>query len=288
MIVWNTEVCCSYMFIIHICVLAQSAFLPPVRIVLHLCGCCDRDVRYAEAASCSPKARVSEAWSPLLSCSFLLNLPRAPCLIGHLPCAPVQANQCLNPPHGGGGQALIKALQLVTQAIPLHCRPLHRRHTCNSPGPHHKGNEKGCVRPATTDGWSSGQDVKEVIDSHWTGLGIIDGSSSGLCESCSNGRDWMGEGFGKNDKVSGSRVRRLDSYRSYSVSAGVEMNRSFYGNQLTLYGTQWAQVRECVMQISGVFLARPLPWKPMSLSFAHPVYLAALVFRLLFSSFLCA
>lgn len=98
-----------------------------------------------------------------------------------------------------------------------------------------------------------------MIDSRWTGLGIIDGSSSGLCESCSNGRDWMGEGFGKNDKVSGSRVRRLDSYRSYSVSDGVEMNRSCYGNQLTLYGTQWAQVRECVMQISGVFLARPLP-----------------------------
>ncbi len=47
-----------------------------------------------------------------------------------------------------------------------------------------------------------------MIDSRWTGLGIIDGSSSGLCESCSNGRDGMCEGLGKNDKLSGSRVRR--------------------------------------------------------------------------------
>lgn len=51
-------------------------------------------------------------------------------------------------------------------------------------------------------------------------------------------------------------MRRLDSY---FVSAGVEMNRSCYGNELTLYRTQWAKVRECVMLISGVFLARPLP-----------------------------
>lgn len=79
----------------------------------------------------------------------------------------------------------------------------------------------------------------------------------------------MGGGFGKSDKV------RLDSY---SMSAGVEMNRSCYGNELTLYGTQWAEVRECVMQISGVFLARPLPRKPMSPSFTHTVYLTALVF----------
>ncbi|KAK2900692.1 hypothetical protein Q8A67_008807 [Cirrhinus molitorella] len=64
----------------------------------------------------------------------------------------IKANQCLNPPHGGGGLALIKALQLVTQAIPLCCRPLHRHRTCNSPGLRHEGNEKGCVRPATTDG----------------------------------------------------------------------------------------------------------------------------------------
>lgn len=89
-------------------------------------------------------------------------------------------------------------------------------------------------------------------------MGIIDGSSSGLRESCRcNGRDRMGEGFGENDKVNGSRVTRLD--RSYTASAGVEMNRSCYGNRLTLYGTQWAWVQECVMQIPGVFLARPLP-----------------------------
>lgn len=54
-------------------------------------------------------------------------------------------------------------------------------------------------------------------------------------------------------------MRRLDSYLSYSVSAGVEMNRSCYGNELTLFGTQRAEVGECVMQIPGVFLARPLP-----------------------------
>lgn len=42
-----------------------------------------------------------------------------------------------------------------------------------------------------------------VIDSHWTRLGIIDESRSGLCESCTNGWDGMGGGFGKSDKVSG-------------------------------------------------------------------------------------
>lgn len=94
-----------------------------------------------------------------------------------------------------------------------------------------------------------------MIDSHQTVLGVIDGSSSGLCESCSR----MGGGLGKSDKVDGSRVTRLDSYRSYSASAEVEMNRSCYGNEPTLYETQWTEVRECVMQISGVFLARPLP-----------------------------
>jgi len=54
-------------------------------------------------------------------------------------------------------------------------------------------------------------------------------------------------------------VKRLDSYHSYSVSAGVEMNRSCYGNELTLCGIQRAEVGECVMQIPGIFLARPLP-----------------------------
>lgn len=75
----------------------------------------------------------------------------------------------------------------------------------------------------------------------------------------SNGQDGMGVEFRKNDKVNGSRVRRLDSYGYNSMSASVEMNRSCNGNQLSLYRTQWAEVWGCVMQISGVFLACPLP-----------------------------